>query len=92
MRSGLLSAGFGLATLASAATARAGDATGSDAAGSGETIVVIGRAPNEAATDRDRALDDAPFVTIVHPDDYPPAQSVAGSPAPGGPIPDWAKL
>jgi iron complex outermembrane receptor protein len=77
MRSGLLSAGFGLATLASAATARAGDAAGSDAAGSAETIVVLGRVPAEAATDRDRALDDAPFVTIVHPDDYPPAQSVA---------------
>ena len=45
--------------------------------GSGETIIIVGRAPGDPAADRDRALDDAPFVTIVHPDDHPAAQSVA---------------
>ncbi len=43
-----------------------------------KTIVVVGRVPGDAATNRDRALNaTAPFVTIVHPDDHPAAQSVA---------------
>ncbi|HSS00542.1 MAG TPA: TonB-dependent receptor plug domain-containing protein, partial [Kofleriaceae bacterium] len=48
-----------------------------DATGDGETIIVIDRAPGEAARDRDRALGDAPFVTVLHPDDRPAAASVA---------------
>lgn len=47
----------------------------------GETIIVIDRAPERdadpAARDRDRALGDAPFVTIVHADDHPATASVA---------------
>jgi vitamin B12 transporter len=43
-----------------------------------ETIIVIGKAPDrEAARDRDRALGDAPFVTVIHPDDQPATASVA---------------
>ncbi|HSD89962.1 MAG TPA: TonB-dependent receptor, partial [Kofleriaceae bacterium] len=46
-----------------------------------ETIIVIDRAPDPdaapAARDRDRALGDAPFVTIVHADDHPATTSVA---------------
>jgi iron complex outermembrane receptor protein len=42
-----------------------------------ETIVIIDHAPGEAARDRDRALGDAPFVTVLHPDDHPAAASVA---------------
>ena len=46
-----------------------------------ETIVVIDRKPDPdaapAARDRDRALGDAPFVTIVHADDHPGTTSVA---------------
>lgn len=46
-----------------------------------ETIVVIDRAPdpddNNAARDRDRALGDAPFVTIIHTEDHPATTSVA---------------
>lgn len=42
-----------------------------------ETIVIIDRAPGEAARDRDRALGDAPFVTVLHPDEHPAAASVA---------------
>lgn len=41
-----------------------------------ETIVIIDRAP-EPARDRDRALSDAPFVTIIHPDEHPATTSVA---------------
>ena len=45
---------------------------------SDETIVIIDHAPDpEAARDRDRALGDAPFVTIVHPDDHAATASVA---------------
>jgi hypothetical protein len=51
----------------------AADGAGDD----GETIIVIDRAPGEAARDRDRALGDAPFVTVLHPDDHPAAASVA---------------
>ncbi|HTR50191.1 MAG TPA: TonB-dependent receptor [Kofleriaceae bacterium] len=43
----------------------------------GETIVIEGAAPDHAARDRDRALTDAPFVTIVHPDEHPATASVA---------------
>ncbi|MGE0870443.1 MAG: TonB-dependent receptor plug domain-containing protein [Kofleriaceae bacterium] len=43
----------------------------------GETIVVIDRAPDEAADDRERALADAPFVTVVRPDDRPATASIA---------------
>jgi len=42
-----------------------------------ETIVIIDRAPDEGARDRARALGEAPFVTIVHPDDHPATASVA---------------
>lgn len=42
-----------------------------------ETIVIVDHAPGEAARDRDRALGDAPFVTVLHPDDHPAAASVA---------------
>lgn len=43
-----------------------------------ETIIVIGKAPDpEAARDRDRALGDAPFVTVLHPDEHPATASVA---------------
>jgi iron complex outermembrane receptor protein len=43
-----------------------------------ETIVIIDHAPDpEAARDRDRALGDAPFVTVVHPDEHPATASVA---------------
>jgi vitamin B12 transporter len=47
----------------------------------GETIFVIDRAPDPdgspSTRDRDRALGDAPFVTIVHADDHPATTSVA---------------
>jgi iron complex outermembrane receptor protein len=47
----------------------------------GETIIVIDRAPERdadpKARDRDRALGDAPFVTIIHADDHPATASVA---------------
>jgi iron complex outermembrane receptor protein len=46
-----------------------------------ETIIVIDRAPDPdadpSARDRDRALGDAPFVTIIHPEDHPATASVA---------------
>ena len=42
-----------------------------------ETIIIVDHAPGEAARDRDRALGDAPFVTVIHPDDHPAAASVA---------------
>ena len=42
-----------------------------------ETVIVIDQAPDHAARDRDRALDEAPFVTIVHPDEHPATASVA---------------
>lgn len=48
------------------------------AEGSGETIVIIDSKPEpEAAPDRERALDEAPFVTVVHPDEHPATASVA---------------
>ncbi|MBA3453758.1 MAG: TonB-dependent receptor plug domain-containing protein, partial [Deltaproteobacteria bacterium] len=42
-----------------------------------ETIVIIDRAPDEGARDRTRALGEAPFVTVLHPDDHPAPASVA---------------
>ncbi|HEY5949362.1 MAG TPA: TonB-dependent receptor plug domain-containing protein, partial [Kofleriaceae bacterium] len=46
-----------------------------------ETIIVIDRAPDRdadpKARDRERALGDAPFVTIIHPEDHPATASVA---------------
>ncbi|HSN28045.1 MAG TPA: TonB-dependent receptor plug domain-containing protein, partial [Kofleriaceae bacterium] len=46
--------------------------------GDGETIVIIDSKPEpEAARDRERALDEAPFVTVVHPDEHPATASVA---------------
>jgi len=42
-----------------------------------ETIVIEGTAPDTGARDRRRALDDAPFVTILHPDDHAANASVA---------------
>jgi hypothetical protein len=42
----------------------------------GEVIVVEGSAPG-GARDRDRALGEAPFVTILHPDEHPATASVA---------------
>jgi iron complex outermembrane receptor protein len=48
---------------------------------SDETIVIVDRTPDPdaapAARDRDRALGDAPFVTIVHADDHGATTSVA---------------
>jgi iron complex outermembrane receptor protein len=43
----------------------------------GEVIVIEGRAPGRPARDRARALGDAPFVTILHPDEHPASASVA---------------
>src|SRR4051812_14270441 len=43
----------------------------------GETIFVIDRGPDESAQDRDRALGEAPFVTVLHPDEHPATTSVA---------------
>jgi iron complex outermembrane receptor protein len=42
-----------------------------------EIIVIIDRAPDQAARDRDRVLGDAPFVTVIHPDEHPATASVA---------------
>lgn len=61
--------------LALTASAAADDTVG------GETIIVIDRAPDPDADpharDRDRALGDAPFVTIIHAEDHPATASVA---------------
>jgi iron complex outermembrane receptor protein len=43
----------------------------------GETIVIEGRAPDGAVRDRARLLGDAPFVTVLHPDEHPATASVA---------------
>ncbi|MBV8759415.1 MAG: TonB-dependent receptor [Deltaproteobacteria bacterium] len=44
----------------------------------GETIIIIDNwSEREAARDRQRALDEAPFVTVVHPDEHPATASVA---------------
>ncbi|HUJ57825.1 MAG TPA: TonB-dependent receptor, partial [Kofleriaceae bacterium] len=43
-----------------------------------ETIVIVDRPDDRpAARDRDRALGDAPFVTVIHPDEHPATASVA---------------
>ena len=58
----------------------ASSAVRADPATSGqeETIIVIDKAPDPAAVrDRERALGDAPFVTVIHPDDHPATASVA---------------
>ena len=50
----------------------------SSAAYADETIIVVDKAPDPPAVpDRDRALGDAPFVTVIHPDDHPATASVA---------------
>src|SRR3970040_1234932 len=56
----------------------ASDEAASRADEPGETIVIEGRAPDAAAVrDRDRVLGDAPFVTVLHPDEHPATASVA---------------
>src|SRR5689334_5936723 len=74
-----------LFALTSSASAVAGEPTGevpldNDTLGK-ETIIVIDRAPdhdaNPQARDRERALGDAPFVTILHAEDHPATTSVA---------------
>ena len=44
-----------------------------------ETIIIVDDAPREGegARDRERALGEAPFVTVLHPDDHPATASVA---------------
>ncbi|HLL20700.1 MAG TPA: TonB-dependent receptor plug domain-containing protein, partial [Kofleriaceae bacterium] len=42
-----------------------------------EVIVVEDKAPDDQDRDRDRALGDAPFVTILHPDEHAATASVA---------------
>lgn len=65
------------------ATAAADDAAPASTAtvGEEETIVIIDRAPDPdarpTARDRERALGDAPFVTIIHAEDHPATASVA---------------
>ncbi|HEY6174747.1 MAG TPA: hypothetical protein VIX73_09900, partial [Kofleriaceae bacterium] len=65
-----------------AARAIADDKTSAptDTPSDGETIVIVDhapRGPGEAARDRNRALGDAPFVTVLHADAFPAAASVA---------------
>lgn len=48
-----------------------------EAASADETIVIEDRAPDDADRDRARSLGDAPFVTILHPDEHPATASVA---------------
>ncbi len=48
-----------------------------DVSAGDETIVIEGTAPDSRARDRNRALDDAPFVTVLHPDEHPANASVA---------------
>jgi iron complex outermembrane receptor protein len=42
-----------------------------------ETIFVIDSAPDQGAPDREKALGEAPFVTVLHPGDHPATSSVA---------------
>ena len=66
------------AVLAVRADAQPAEPAAPTAAAEPETIVVVGHASDSpAARDRDRALGDAPFVTIVHPDEHPATASVA---------------
>lgn len=65
--------------LATVEDARADDTAPAASVGA-ETIVIEGQAPaREGARDRDRALGDAPFVTILHPDEHAATASVAGA-------------
>ena len=67
-----------LAIASGGSRAYANDAPGlSGAAVAGETIVIYGATPPEAERDRTRALGDAPFVTVVHPDEHAATASVA---------------
>jgi vitamin B12 transporter len=61
------------AVLLGTATAHADDAPKEPT----ETIVIEGQAPDHQARDRRRALDDAPFVSVLHPDEHPATASVA---------------
>lgn len=55
-----------------------GTASADEETAPAETIIVIDRKPDrETARDRDRALGDAPFVTVVHAEDHPATTSVA---------------
>lgn len=45
--------------------------------GETEVIVIEDKAPDDKARDRDRHLGDAPFVTILHPDEHAATASVA---------------
>jgi outer membrane cobalamin receptor len=67
-------------TLALVASASAEERNADDIVGD-ETIIVIDRAPDPdadpKARDRDRALGDAPFITIIHSEDHPATASVA---------------
>ncbi len=61
---------------AGAAAAWADDPAQAPVTEPGEVIVIEDSAP-AAARDRGRALGEAPFVTILHPDEHPAAASVA---------------
>jgi vitamin B12 transporter len=67
-------------SLALTASASADERSADDVVGD-ETIIVIDRVPDRdadpKARDRDRALGDAPFVTIFHSEDHPATSSVA---------------
>ena len=55
-----------------------GTASADEETAPAETIIINDRKPDrEEARDRDRALGDAPFVTIVHAEDHPATTSVA---------------
>ncbi len=65
---------FSLFLVVASSAAHADPATTSGS----ETIIVIDSAPDaEQARDRERALGDAPFVTVIHPDEHPATASVA---------------
>lgn len=63
--------GLACALLASGATRASADDL------PGEVIEIEGHAPDGTSRDRERALGDAPFVTILHPDQQPSTASVA---------------
>ena len=50
---------------------------GAGVARADEVIVIEDRAPDDKDRDRDRALGEAPFVTILHPDEHAATASVA---------------
>lgn len=65
---------FSLFLLFASSAARADSAATSGS----ETIIIIDSAPDaDQARDRARALGDAPFVTVIHPDEHPATASVA---------------